>query len=116
MDLNRDSRFHTPLAYHQTTLLYGSVKDNAGSAASLGPGIVQRGMGAVLSYGRRTTAIMALNLAGQGGVPLALGAASATKAAIGVVADITGAFMSLEATLPVNVVATVGEAVYCGVQ
>ena len=53
-----------------TTLAYGSATDNAGTAASLAPTIVQMGMGTVTSYGRRTTTIMALNLAGKGGVPL----------------------------------------------
>ena len=76
------------------------------------------GMGTVTSYGRRTTTIMALNLAGKGGVPLALGAASAgTKAAIGRVANVAGGFMSLEVSLAVNVGFTAAEAAaYCASQ
>jgi hypothetical protein len=75
------------------------------------------GMGTVTSYGRRTTTIMALNLAGKGGVPLALGAASAgTKAAIGPVASVAGGFMSLEVSLAVNVGFTAAEAAYCASQ
>jgi hypothetical protein len=100
-----------------TTLAYGSATDNAGTAASLAPTIVQMGMGTVTSYGRRTTTIMALNLAGKGGVPLALGAASAgTKAAIGRVANVAGGFMSLEVSLAVNVGFTAAEAAYCASQ
>ena len=79
----------------------------------MGPTFVQMGMGTVTSYGRRTTTIMALNLAGKGGVPLALGAASGTKAAIGQVAKVAGGFMSLEATLAVNAGFTAAEAGYC---
>ena len=59
---------------------------------------------------------MALNLAGKGGVPLALGAASGTRALIGEIASATGAFMSLEATLIVNLAITAGEAGYCASQ
>lgn len=95
-----------------TTVLYGSATDNAGTALSTGPTFVQMGMGTVTSYGRRTTTIMALNLAGNGGVPLALGAASGTKAAIGQVAKVAGGFMSLEATLAINAGFTAAEAAY----
>ncbi|MGA8030410.1 MAG: RHS repeat-associated core domain-containing protein, partial [Bryobacteraceae bacterium] len=100
-----------------TTVAYGSTTDSAGTAASLAPAIMQTGMGAVTSYGRRTTTIMALNLAGEGGVPLALGAASAgAKAAIGRVANVAGGFMSLEVSLAVNVGFTAAEAAYCASQ
>jgi len=100
-----------------TTVLYGSAIDNAGTALSLGPTFVQKGMGTVTSYGRRTTTIMALNLVGKGGVPLALGASSAgTKVTIGRVASVAGGFMSLEVSVAVNVGFTAAEAAYCASQ
>ena len=100
-----------------TTFLYGSATDNAGTAASLAPTIVQMGMGTVTSYGRRTTTIMALNLAGKGGVPLALGAASAgTRAVIGRLASAAGGFMSLGVSLAVNGGFAAAEAAYCASQ
>ena len=51
---------------------------------------------------------MALNLAGKGGRPLALGAASAGR-----VANAAGGFVSLEVSLAVNVGFTALEAAYC---
>lgn len=54
-------------------LLFGSGLDNAGSAVNNTPAIIGRAMGGATTYGRRTTDIMALNLSGKGGVPIALG-------------------------------------------
>src|SRR6185437_11637898 len=60
-----------------TSLLYGSASDAAGTGTTIAPTIVTTAMGTATSYGRRTSTIMALNIAGKGGLPLALGASSA---------------------------------------
>lgn len=66
------------------TLLFGSISDNVPNGAGFATNFVTAPMKAPLSYGRRTTDIMALNLAGRGGVPLALGrSTTAAKALIG---------------------------------
>jgi hypothetical protein len=100
-----------------TSFVYGDVSSNAGTVASIAPTVLKRGMGTATTYGRRTTAIMALNLAGKGGVPLALGAASSgAKAVIGRVATAAGGFMSLQVSFGVNLGFTALEAAYCASQ
>ncbi len=58
----------------------GTTQGSAYNAATTGAGFagntVAGGMGSVLTFGRRTSAIMSLNLAGKGGLPQALSSAS----------------------------------------
>ncbi|MGH9352127.1 MAG: hypothetical protein ACRD2G_08215, partial [Terriglobia bacterium] len=59
------------------TSLYAGVfgglgSSAAGAGASVTPDLLNTAMGSPLSYGRRTADIMALNLEGKGGLPLAL--------------------------------------------
>jgi RHS repeat-associated protein len=59
-----------------SSVLYGSGTDAAVSAASTAPGFIQEGMGTVTTYGRRSSEIISLNIAGKGGLPQALSSAS----------------------------------------
>jgi RHS repeat-associated protein len=54
----------------------GSASDAGSSMAGAAPGIIQAGIGTGLTYGRRTAAIMSLNLPGNGGLSQALSSAS----------------------------------------
>jgi hypothetical protein len=57
----------------------GSASDAVSMGASEAPDIVKSGMGTTLTWGRRTSSIMSLNLGGTpGGPPLALSPAPAT--------------------------------------
>ena len=47
-----------------TGIFYGSSADNAATAANNAPGIIAEAMGRPTTYGRRTTSILSLNLAG----------------------------------------------------
>jgi hypothetical protein len=67
-----------------TGLIYGSADDNAQTAINNTPEILTRSMGTMMTYGRRTSTIMSLNLAGKGGLLQALGTSGgAVRGAIG---------------------------------
>lgn len=53
-------------------VLGGSLSSATGAATSTAPDFLKTAIGSPLSYGRRTADIMALNLEGKGGLPLAL--------------------------------------------
>jgi len=97
-----------------TSLLYGSTADAAGTGVTLAPTIVTAAMGTATSYGRRTTTIMALNLAGKGGVPLALGASSAgAKAALNTAGKWLGLGLDFEVKLAIDAAFAAAEVGYC---
>jgi hypothetical protein len=54
----------------------GSGSDAAAAAATSAPDLVNGGIGTAITYGRRTTSLISLNLAGKGGVPQALSSSS----------------------------------------
>jgi len=58
----------------------GSGEDAAGAAASSSADLINAGMGTVTTFGRRTSNILSLNLAGNGGLPSALSPASTAGA------------------------------------
>ncbi len=58
------------------SLLFGNGVDAAGTMATSTPDVVNAGIGSALTYGRRSSNIMSLNLAGHGGLPTALSSAS----------------------------------------
>jgi hypothetical protein len=68
------------LAGNTFTSLYsaiaGSAEDAVGTAASASPDLVKAAMGTVTTFGRRTSNILSLNLAGSGGLPSALSPAT----------------------------------------
>jgi hypothetical protein len=97
-----------------TGFLYGSADDNAQTAISNTPEILTRSMGTVTTYGRRTADITALNLAGKGGLPQALGTSgSALRGAIETAGKILGLGLSFEQRLAVDAAFTAAEAAYC---
>ena len=53
-------------------ILWGEPADAAETAATVAPDVTRVGMGVVTTFGRRTSDIMSLNLAGNGGLPTAL--------------------------------------------
>jgi hypothetical protein len=70
-----------PAAGNTFTSLYagvfgGSASDAATAVIPQTPDLLNSALGAPLTYGRRTADILALNLAGKGGLPQALSSAS----------------------------------------
>ncbi|MDP9171087.1 MAG: RHS repeat-associated core domain-containing protein [Acidobacteriota bacterium] len=97
-----------------TGFLYGSAEDNAQTGISNTPEILSRSMGAVTTYGRRTSTIMSLNLAGKGGLPQALGTSgTALRGAIGTAGKVLGLGLSFEERLAVDAAFTGAEVAYC---
>ena len=71
-------------------------------------------MGKPITWGRRTAALMGLNLAGRGGLPQALSSASTgLKSIIGTIGDVLGLGLSVSETLTLNTIFTVAEAINC---
>ena len=71
-------------------------------------------MGTATSYGRRTSTIMALNIEGKGGLPLALGASSAgAKAALTTAGKWLGLGLDFEVKLGTDAAFAAAEAAYC---
>ena len=68
------------LAANAFTGLYSALNGSAGDAATAAgttaPDLLNSAMGSTLTFGRRTSNILALNLAGKGGLPLALSSSS----------------------------------------
>ncbi len=60
--------------------LAGSAQDAAGTAVSTSPDLVKAGTGTITTFGRRTSDILSLNLAGSGGLPSALSPATTAGA------------------------------------
>jgi hypothetical protein len=58
------------------SLAFGGLRDATATGAGQAPTLVGRSMGAATTYGRRTSQLMSLNLAGRGGLPQALSQAS----------------------------------------
>ncbi len=98
-------------------LLYGSAGDNAETVIGYTPEVLTQAMGSVTTYGRRTSTIMGLNLAGKGGLPIALGrSATAVKGALGATGEVLGLGLSFEMRLGIDAALTAAEAAYCGSQ
>jgi hypothetical protein len=56
--------------------LAGSFEDIATTAGTLAPDLLNSAIGSTTTFGRRTSNILALNLAGKGGLPQALSSSS----------------------------------------
>jgi hypothetical protein len=95
-----------------TTLLCRGVADNAAGSAASAVGVMGSGVGSALSYGRRTVDIMSLNLAGKGGLPLALGRVPA-GAAIKEAGEVLGLGLSFTDKLAIDALITLVEVAYC---
>ncbi|HSU60929.1 MAG TPA: RHS repeat-associated core domain-containing protein, partial [Bryobacteraceae bacterium] len=96
------------------TLLFGSGDEAASAALSNAPSAMTGGMGNALTYGRRTSDIMALNLAGRGGLPVALGRSSAgVKAAIGKAGSFLSLGLSFAERMGLDIAFSGAEAVDC---
>ena len=78
------------------------------------PSVTASRLGGALSYGRRTSDIMALNLVGKGGLPLALGRSSvAGKAIAGKIGSVFSMGMSFATRMGLDVAFTGAEAGNC---
>jgi hypothetical protein len=80
-----------------TGLAFGSTTDASSVATNAAPGIVRAGMGAVTTYGTRTSTIMSLKIPpfggrAPGGLPQALGQSGAPAALRGALSRIGRAF------------------------
>jgi len=68
------------LAGNTFTGLYSAFAGSAGDAATVAgtaaPDLLNSAMGSTLTFGRRTSSILSLNLAGKGGLPQALSSSS----------------------------------------
>ncbi len=96
--------------------LFGSARDAAMSAGTITPDVLERGMGTITTYGRRTatTTIMSLNVPGKGGLPQALEWTSrGLKSALGVAGRALDLGMSLTQRLAIDAALAAAEAAYC---
>jgi hypothetical protein len=95
--------------------LFGSGRDAAMSAGTNTPGLLEMAMGTGITYGRRTSTIMALNLAGNGGLPQALSSASGGfRSMLGAADSVLSLGMGFTTRLGVDAALTAAEAAYCG--
>ncbi len=94
--------------------LFGSPGDAAMSAGTNTPGLLTLAMGTGTTYGRRTSTIMSLNLAGSGGLPQALGSASSGfRSLLGTADSVLSLGMSFTTRLEVDAAFMAAEAAYC---
>jgi len=95
-------------------ILFGSPGDAALSTVTNTPGLLELAMGTGITYGRRSSTIMALNLAGQRGLPQALSSASNGLTGVLSAADsVLSLGMSFTTKLTVDTAFTAAEAAYC---
>ena len=104
------------------SFFFGSASDAGSTAVNNAPTLVASGMGKATTYGRRTATIMSLNLAGKGGLPVALSqgaskagglAASAVRSGIGRVGDVFSLGLSLTSRLGIDTAFTGAEMINC---
>ncbi len=99
------------------SVLFGSATDAGLSGVGQAPGLIDAGMGAVTTYGRRTgTGLAALNLAGNGGVPKALSEAGgrlATKSFFSTVGKALNLGLSTATRLGIDIGLTGAELIGC---
>lgn len=96
------------------SLLFGSGGEASSAALGDAPTAITGGMGNALTYGRRTSDIMALSLAGRGGLPVALGRSSAgVKAVIGKAGSFLSLGLSFAERMGLDVAFSGAEAVDC---
>lgn len=99
------------------TLFFGSGADAAAGMGANAPGLVSTAMGSATTFGRRTSTIMSLNLAGTpGGPAVALSQASGgVKAVLGQIGDALSLGMSFATRTAVDVGFTGAEAFNCAI-
>ncbi|MGH9396345.1 MAG: RHS repeat domain-containing protein, partial [Terriglobia bacterium] len=100
-----------------SSFLFGSAANAASAAGSNAPTGVSYFMGVPLTYGRRTSDIMSLNLEGlSGGPPLALGQASrGVQSAVGDLGDVLSLGMEFSTRLGIDAAFTGAEAIGCSI-
>ena len=98
------------------SFLFGTTADAAGTMAANAPSLVSRAMGTATTFGRRTSTITSLNLAGKGGLPLALGRASGSvKSALGSIGEGLSLWMSFLERISIDAGLTGAEAINCAI-
>ena len=98
------------------SFLFGSTADAAGTMATSAPGLVSTAMGTATTFGRRTSSIMSLNLAGAGGLPMALSPASAgVKSVLGSIGNVLSLGLSFLERISVDAAFTGAEAIDCAI-
>ena len=99
------------------TFFFGSTTSASASMAANVPSVVSTAMGSPLTYGRRTTSIMSLNLNGvPGGPPLALSQASkGAQSLLGKVGNALNLGMDFTTKLGIDAAFTTAEAVGCSI-
>lgn len=98
-------------------LLYGSGGEAVSTLGDYAPSGVGYLMGAPLTYGRRTSSIMSLNLEGvRGGPPQVLGQASeGIQDSLGEIGDVFSLGMSFTTRFGVDAALTGAEAIGCAI-
>jgi hypothetical protein len=100
-----------------TTILYGSLGDNVRSTAGVSPTAVSLALngGKNVTYGRRTSTIISLNLAGKTGPARVAVGGRATIVGRGsaLLDKILGGRLNIYERLTVDTVLAVAEAAYC---
>lgn len=98
------------------SLAFGDLKDAGLAGAAQVPGLVDAGLGQVLTHSRRTSSITSLNLAGEGGLPKALGSSTTgLKSALGRVGDILNLGLKASTRLGIDIGLTGAELIGCSI-
>lgn len=99
------------------TLLFGSFGSAAATGVGEAPTLVGESMGTVTTFGRRTSDLMSLNLAGKGGLPQALSQASqGAKSVLGTLSTALGGGLKFTQQLTLGLGFAAGEALNCSVE
>jgi len=95
-------------------LAFGGIEEAGVETAGLGPHITREAMGDVLSHGRNSTEIIALNIARVGGRPMAMSASGgAIRSTLGMASKVLTLGMNLSTRLGIDATLTGAEAIGC---
>lgn len=98
------------------SVLFGNATDAGLAAAGQAPGALEAGVGVGLTYGRRTSGSIALNLAGKGGLPQALSSSTGgLRSVLGSVGNVLNLGLKASTRLGIDLGLTGAEAIGCAI-
>ncbi|MHB8734771.1 MAG: RHS repeat-associated core domain-containing protein [Terriglobales bacterium] len=98
------------------SVLFGDAKDAGLAAAGQAPGVLEAGVGTGLTYGRRTSGSLALNLAGKGGLPQALSSSTGgLRSVLGRVGNVLNLGLKASTRFGIDLGLTGAEAIGCAI-
>jgi hypothetical protein len=98
------------------SFLFGNATDAGLAAAGQAPGALEVGVGVGLTYGRRTSGSIALNLAGNGGLPQALSSSTGgLRSVLGSVGNALNLGLKASTRFGIDLGLTGAEAIGCAI-